>query len=87
MTIHPVSQAEADRVFSPSDREAAAKRLEPQYRNVRQRFYRNMKKAEASLASYDRRSGTLWDLADFEAHAIAAQLNAGVMAGLERLVP
>jgi len=84
--VHPLSQAEADRVFSKEDREESAKRLRRQYRNARQRFDRNMKRCEQLLADFDKRTGTLWDLADRERCAERAQINAMEMHALEALM-
>jgi hypothetical protein len=84
--VHPLSQAEADRVFSKEDREESAKRLQPQYRNARQRFDRNMKKCDRLLADFDKRIGTIWDLAEREIYAERAQINAMEMHALEALM-
>jgi len=86
MTIHPLSQAEADRVFSQEDRSEAIKRMAPRLRNARQRLDRNMKRCDQLLADYDKRTGTLHDLAEREIYAERAQLCAGEVHAVEALM-
>ena len=81
--VHPLSQAEADRVFSASDRAQAARQYEPQLKNLKQRAYRSGRRASAALEAWFSPLGTAEDILDFERAAEAQQKLVGQMAGTE----
>lgn len=81
--VHPLSQAEADRVLSASDRAQAAKPYEQQVRNLKQRAYRAGRKASEALEAWFSPLGTAEDILDFERAAEAQQKLVGQMAGTE----
>jgi len=83
MSIHPLSQAEADRVFSPEDRAQAAKPYKRQISNMKQRAYRTSLKASAALDAWFTRLGTVEDVLDYEREAEAQQILVGRIAGME----
>jgi hypothetical protein len=81
--VHPLSQSEADRVFTPSERAVAAKPYERQVKNLKQRVYRTGRKASEAIEAWLSPLGTVEDLLDFERHAENQQLLAGTLAGTE----
>jgi hypothetical protein len=83
MTIHPLSQAEADRVFTPADRAQAAKPYERQIKNLKQRSYRMGRKASEAIEAWFSPIGTVEDILDYERAAEAQQLLVGQLAGME----
>jgi len=81
---HPLSQAEADRVFSPSERkEAVERRFTPSIKNMKQRAYREGRKAREALEAWFSPLGTAEDVLDYEKAAEAQQILAGKVAGME----
>jgi len=82
--IHPASQAEADRVFSPRERkEAADRRFNPAIKNLKQRAYRAGRKASEAIEAWFSPLGTVEDLLDYEKAAETHQLITGKISGLE----
>jgi hypothetical protein len=86
MSVHPISQAEADRVFSPADRAQAAKPYERQIANLKQRSYRMGRKASEAIEAWFSPMGTVEDILDYERAAEAQQLLVGQIAGTEAIV-
>jgi hypothetical protein len=86
MSVHPLSQAEADRVFSPADRARAAKPYERQIANLKQRSYRMGRKASEAIEAWFSPMGTIEDILDYERAAEAQQLLVGQIAGTEATV-
>jgi hypothetical protein len=80
---HPLSQAEADRVFSQEDRAQAAKPYARQVKNLKQRVYRSGRKASEAIEAWFSPLGTVEDLLDYEKAAEAQQLLVGQVAGME----
>ena len=80
---HPLSQAEADRVFTRSERATAAKPYELQIKNLKQRSYRAGRKASEALEAWFSPLGTAEDILDFERAAESQQKLVGQMAGTE----
>jgi hypothetical protein len=86
MNVHPLSQAEADRVFTPADRAQAAKPYERQIKNLKQRSYRMGRKASEAIEAWFSPMGTVEDILDYERAAEAQQLLVGQIAGTEAIV-
>lgn len=82
-SVHPLSQAEADRVFTPSERAVAAKPYELQVKNLKQRAYRAGRKASEALEAWFSPIGTIEDLLDFERAAESQQRIVGQLSGTE----
>lgn len=83
---HPLSQAEADRVFTDEDRLSAAMQIIPQLKNVQQRERRAAQKAVEAMAAWWSKTGTHEDLLDFEKAAERHQLVARERHGLQAQV-
>lgn len=89
MTVHPLSQAEADRVFTPQDRAEAKKRkgnsaqIARDLANEKQKLGRNLTKCALHWGEYNCASGTLTDLALWDVYADRAQLNLSKILRLE----
>lgn len=64
--IHPLSQAEADRVFPKAERAAAAERMAAQLHNIRRRYQRANDKAAEALLAWMSPLGTAEDVLDYE---------------------
>lgn len=84
--VHPISQAEADRVFSASDRAQAARQYEPQLKNLKQCAYRSGRRASAALEAWFSPLGTAEDILDFEREAEKQQRLVGQQAGIEAVM-
>lgn len=80
---HPLSQAEADRVFSQEDRAQAAKPYVRRVKNLKQQAYRAGRKASEAIEAWFSPLGTVEDLLDYEKAAEAQQLIVGRVAGTE----
>lgn len=84
--VHPLSQAEADRVFTSEERAFAAKPYERQVKNLKQRAYRAGRKASEALEAWFSPLGTAEDILDFERAAEAQQKLVGQLAGTEAVM-
>lgn len=84
--VHPLSQAEADRVFTPQDRAQSARQFEPQLKNLKQSAYRSGRRASAALEAWFSPLGTAEDILDFEREAEKQQRLVGQQAGIEAVM-
>lgn len=83
--VHPLSQAEADRVFSDRDRTEKKKFNDRQIRNLKQRAYREDRKGREALDAWLQPVGSPMDLIDYERSAEKLQIILGQLEAAERL--
>lgn len=80
---HPLSQAEADRVFTARDR-AEKDRLDNRHIvNLKQRAYREDRKGREALSAWFSKTGSPLDLIDYERSAEKLQTIIGQMPASE----
>lgn len=79
MSVHPLSQAEADRVFTARDRAEKASLDKRQIANLKQRAYREDRKGREALSAWFSKTGSPLDLIDYERSAEKLQSILGQM--------
>ena len=81
--VHPLSQAEADRVFSQQDRAEKSRIDSRQINNLKQRAYREDRKGREALSAWFSKTGSPLDLIDYERSAEKLQTIIGQMPASE----